>query len=292
MSLAGHQTPPIFHRGPPPQARLAFFVTVCLLMLIVDIRFQYLKIVRDGLSVVIYPLQRLATIPADIVVNASRYFATLATVQQENSELRNQHLNVEERLLRQDHLERENRQLRGLLEMSRRIDATSQTAEILYSAPDPFARKVILDRGSQHGVETGYLVVDDKGVIGQITQVHPVQAEVTLLTDRHQAIAVEVVRNGLRGVVYGTGRGKLEMRYVVPSGDIEPEDILVTSGLDGQFVPGLPVATVSTIDKEHEPFADIRCEPLAGVDTSIQVLILGRRTDDRAEQQEQEDAAD
>ncbi len=276
MSFVGHQPPPIFKRGPAPLARLFVFVAVCLALLVADLRFRYLEVMRNALSVVTYPLQMAASTPADVVRNASRYFGTLIDVQLENADLRRHQLGAGERLLRFEHLEQENAHLRELLQMSRRVETRSIAADILYNAPDPFARKVILDRGAQQGVEPGLAVVDANGVIGQVTRVHPIQAEVTLLTDRNQSIPVSVVRNGVRGVLYGVGRGMLEMRHVLADVDIQPGDQLVTSGLDGVFVPGLPVATVTRVNRDADAFARIDCEPLAAIERSVQVLVVGR----------------
>jgi rod shape-determining protein MreC len=276
MSFVGHQPPPIFKRGPAPLARLFVFVAVCLVLLVADLRFRYLEVMRNALSVVTYPLQMAAATPADVVRNASRYFGTLIDVQLENAELRRHQLGAGERLLRFEHLEKENAHLRELMQMSQRVETRSIAADILYNAPDPFARKVILDRGAQQGVEPGLVVVDARGVIGQITRVHPIQSEVTLLTDRNQSIPVSVVRNGVRGVLYGVGRGMLEMRHVLADVDIQPGDELVTSGLDGVFVPGLPVATVTRVDRDADAFARIECEPLAAIERSVQVLVIGR----------------
>ncbi|ENO76659.1 rod shape-determining protein MreC [Thauera sp. 63] len=276
MSFVGHQPPPIFKRGPAPVARLFAFVAICLALLVADLRFRYLEVMRNALSVVTYPLQMAAATPADFVRNASRYFATLLEVQIENADLRRQQLTSGERLLRFELLEQENAHLRELLGMSRRVEVESIAADILYNAPDPFTRKVILDRGAQQGVEPGLAVVDPKGVVGQVTRVHPVQSEVTLLTDRTQSIPVSVVRNGVRGVLFGTGRGRLEMRFVLADADIREGDQLVTSGLDGVFVPGLPVAAVVAVDRETDAFARIEATPLAAVETSVQVLVIGR----------------
>ncbi len=276
MSLVGHKPPPIFRRGPAPLVRLMLFVSVCLAMLVSDLRFRYLEVFRHAMSVVTYPLQMAAATPADVVRNASVYFATLVEVQRDNAELRRQQLGSGERLLRYELLQQENAHLRKLLEMAQRVQTRSIAADILYNAPDPFARKVILDRGAQQGIEAGLAVVDAGGVIGQVTRVFPVQSEVTLLTDRNQAIPVQVERNGLRGVLFGAGQGRLEMRFVIGSADIQPGDRLVTSGLDGVFVPGLPVATVVSVDREGDAFAGIVCEPLAGVERSMQVLVIGR----------------
>ena len=276
MPFVGHQPPPIFKRGPAPRARLFVFVAVCLALLVADLRFRYLEVMRDALSVVTYPVQMAAATPADFVLNASHYFATLIEVQRENADLRRQQLSSGERLLRFELLELENQRLRELLDMSRRIEVKSIAADILYNAPDPFARKVILDRGAQQGVEAGLAVVDAKGVVGQVTRVHPVQSEVTLLTDRNQSIPVSVLRNGVRGVLFGSGQGGLEMRFVLADADVREGDQLVTSGLDGVFVPGLPVAKVVGVDRASDAFARIECEPLAAIETSVQVLVIGR----------------
>ncbi len=256
--------------------RLLVLVSVCLVMLVADLRFRYLEVVRQGLSVVTYPLQMLAAAPADFVRNATVYFATLVAVQKDNAELRHGQLDAAQRLLRFEQLERENQALRSLLQMAEPMPVKSIAAEILYDAPDPFSRKVILDRGAQHGIEAGLAVVNADGMIGQVTRVYPVQAEVTLLTDKNHAVPVQVSRNGLRGVLFGAGRGRLELRFTLSGADVQPGDRLVTSGLDGVYLPGLPVADVVSVEGEPHSFAVILCEPVAGVERTTQVLVLGR----------------
>ena len=276
MSLADHQAPPIFKQGPTPLMRLLVLVALCLAMLVADLRFRYLEVVRQVLSLVTYPLQMAAAAPVDFARNATVYFATLVEVQKDNAELRRSQLDAAQRLLRFEQLERENAELRALLDMAHSVPVKGIAAEVLYDAPDPFSRKVILDRGAQHGIEAGLAVVNAQGMIGQVTRVYPVQAEVTLITDKEQAVPVQVVRNGLRGVLFGAGQGRLELRYTLVGGDVQPGDRLVTSGLDGVFLPGLPVAEVVNVDGETQSFAVISCVPLAGVDRSTQVLVLGR----------------
>lgn len=276
MSLVGHQSPPIFKQGPTPLLRLFVLVSVCLVMLVADLRFRYLEVVRQALSVATWPLQMAAAAPVDFARNAAVYFATLVEVQQDNAELRNRELEAAQRLLRFEQIEEENRRLRGLLEMGASVAVKSVAAEILYDAPDPFSRKVILNRGSQQGVEGGMAVVNEQGMIGQVTRVYPVQAEVTLLTDKDQAVPVQVARNGLRGVLAGAGQGRLELRFTLSGADVRVGDRLVTSGLDGLFLAGLPVADVVSVDREAQTFAVIVCEPVAGVERTTQVLLLGR----------------
>ncbi|WP_323001756.1 rod shape-determining protein MreC [Denitromonas sp.] len=274
--MVGHAPPPIFRRGPAPRVRLWVFVIACLAMLVADLHFRYLEVVRQTLSVVLYPVEMAAATPAEFVRNASKYFATLIKVQRENREMRRKALADAERLLRQTDLEQENARLRGLLAMSERITVTSVAADVLYEARDVFSRKVIVDHGSQHDVTAGQVVVDELGVIGQVTRVYPIQSEVTLLTDKAQAVPVRVERTGQRGVVYGAGEGMLELRYLLANADVQPGDRLVTSGLDGLFLPGLPVARVVSVNRELQAFAQIVCEPVARVGHAAQVLILGR----------------
>jgi rod shape-determining protein MreC len=270
--------PPFFKRGPAPLAKLVFFVTLSLAMLVSDLHMRYLEVFRQGLSVLAYPLQMAAATPADFVRNASNYFASLVSLQRENADLKRKQLAGAERLLRQDSLEQENRRLRVLLDARERQTVKSVVAEILYAAKDPFSRKVILDKGAQAGIEAGQAVVDDVGVIGQITRVFPMQSELTLLTDKDQAIPVMVIRNGLRAVLFGSGNGLMELRYLAANVDVQPGDKIVTSGLDGVFQPGLPVASVARVDRDQaRSFANIPCLPAAGVEQNGQVLVLGQR---------------
>ena len=256
--------------------RLFVLVSVCLALLVADLRFRYLEVVRQAVSVATWPLQMAAAAPADFVRNAAVYFATLVEVQKDNADLRNRELEAAQRLLRFEQIEEENRRLRGLLDMAASVAVKSVAAEVLYDAPDPFSRKVILNRGSQQGLEAGMAVVNEQGMIGQVTRLYPVQAEVTLLTDKDQAVPVQVARNGLRGVLAGAGQGRLELRFTLSSADVRVGDQLVTSGVDGLFLAGLPVAEVVSVDRDAQTFAVIVCEPVAGVERTTQVLVLGR----------------
>lgn len=278
MSVVGHSPPPFFKRGVAPLARLAILTALSLFLLIVDLRFRTLDMLRATIATVIYPLQQLAYRPVEFISGAGQYFSSLSTLQSENTELRDRQLAIANQLLRQEHLELENRRLRALLDMRDRQPAQGQVADILYAARDPFSRRVFIDKGMQHDIGSGQVVVDDVGVVGQVTRVYPLISEVTLLTDKHQAIPVQSQRSGLRAVLAGAGAGQMELRYLPANAEIEEGDILVTSGLDGVYLPGLPVAKVSKIDRDAAyTFARILCQPLAGVERNGQVLVLAPR---------------
>lgn len=279
MSVVGHSPPPFFKRGPAPLARLFFFVSLSIVLLVADLRFHTLEWARHGVATVLWPLQRVAYLPVDAGMDLGQYAATVHTLKTENEDLRKRQLATANLLLRQEHLDAENRRLRALLEMKERQPAEGRVAEILYAARDPFSRRVIVDKGTQHGIEAGQAVIDELGVLGQVTRSYPMTSEITLLTDKDQAIPVEVQRSGLRAILAGAGAGAMELRFLSTNADVQPGDILVTSGLDAVYLPGLPVARVVKIDRDNSfAFARIACEPLAGVERHGQVLILGRRT--------------
>ncbi|MDT3737411.1 MAG: rod shape-determining protein MreC [Denitratisoma sp.] len=278
MSVVGHQPPPFFKRGPAPLARLVFFVTLSLALLVLDLKYRYLEMARQGVAVALYPLQRAAYTPVDLYGQFSDYFSSLAAVQRENAQLKRKELESANWLLRQQHLELENQRLRELLDMKARQPVSGTLAEILYAARDPFSRRIIVDKGSQHGIVAGQAVVDEAGVLGQVTRTYPLQSEVTLVTDKNQAVPVRIVRNGLRTVLFGASGGQLELRFLAANADVQPGDVLVTSGLDGIYQPGLPVARVVRVDRDAAySFARILCEPVAGVEKHGQVLVLGLR---------------
>lgn len=278
MSVVGHSPPPFFRRGPAPLTQLVFFVTLAVALLFVDLRFHTLEWARLAVATAAWPLQRLAGLPVEAAGGAGQYVSSLATLQAENAEYKQKLLATTNQLIRQQHLEQENMRLRALLDMKARQPAEGRIAEILYAARDPFSRRVIIDKGLQEGIVAGQAVIDDIGVIGQVTRVFPLTSEVTLLTDKDQAIPVEVQRNGLRAVLNGAGSGMMELRFLASNADVKPGDTLVTSGLDGVYFAGLPVAKVLRIDRDNTyAFARIYCEPLAGVERHGQVLVLGKR---------------
>jgi rod shape-determining protein MreC len=269
--------PPFFKRGPAPLVRLFFFASLSLAILIVDARFRYAEGLRGTLALVVYPLQRLATAPFQFVSNIGGYFSSQSQLMEENDKLRAKALAYSQDAQRYQAAEAEAAQLRRLVGASERIEVTSMPAEILYAGRDPYAHKIFIDRGATHGVRPGSPVADENGVVGQVTRVHPLLSEVTLLTDQDQAIPVQVVRSGLRAVAFGSGpAGTLELRFMAANAEIQNGDRLVTSGIDGTYPPGLPVATVVRIERDAElSFARVVCKPAAGVDSGRFVLVLG-----------------
>ena len=272
-----HTPPPFFNRGPAPLVRLAFFASLSLALLVLDARFRYTEGLRSVIALAVYPLQTLATAPATLAERFSGYFVSQSQLREENTELRAKLLASSQGAQRYAAAQAETGQLRRLIGAAERLPLNATPAEILYNGRDPYARKVVIDKGSQHGVSAGSPVVDENGVVGQVTRAHALSSEVTLLTDKEQAIPVQVVRNGLRAIAFGAGSsGMLELRFMAANAEIQNGDKLVTSGIDGTYPPGLPVATVARIERDAAyAFARIVCQPAAGVESGSYVLVLG-----------------
>jgi len=271
-----HSPPPFFNRGPAPLVRLAFFASLSLALLVLDARFRYTDGMRSALALAVYPLQSLAALPAVIGERISGYFASQSQLREENAALRAKLLAASQAAQRYEAAQAETGQLRRLVGAAERLPLKATAAEILYNGRDPYSRKIVIDKGSRSGVRAGSPVVDENGVVGQVTRAHVLSSEVTLLTDKQQAIPVQVVRNGLRAVAFGAGsNGMLELRFVAANAEIQNGDKLVTSGIDGTYPPGLPVATVARIERDAAyAFARIVCQPAAGVENGGYVLVL------------------
>jgi rod shape-determining protein MreC len=278
MAGIDHAPPPFFKRGPAPLALLTFYIAVSLAIFVVDLRFKSLDLVRQSIALVVDPVQRVAQTPGSLVDYAATYLQGLRALQQENSELKHNQLATAPNLQRLAQLEVENERLRKLLAVKEREKASGQVTQILYTARDPFSRKIIVDKGQQAGIVAGQPAIDETGVVGQVTRVFPFSAEITLITDKDQVVPVQIVRSGQRSVVFGLGNGQLELRYMPANADIQIGDVLVTSGLDGIYLPGFPVAKVVNIERDSAySFARIFCVPIAGVENFGEVMVLDPR---------------
>lgn len=279
MAGLEHAPPPFFKRGPAPLALLVFYLALSLAILVMDLKFHSLEWLRQVVHAVVYPIQRLAQTPAAALGALQEDLALMEHLKAENERLhQHEHENAAEQM-RLTALESENARLRELLELPLREKAKGFVASVLYAARDPFARRVVISRGMDSSIELGQPVVSPQGVIGQITRVFPLSAEVTLVTDKNQVLPVRIARTQQHSVIAGRGDGYLELRYLPANVDVEVGDEIVTSGLDGIFLPGMPVARVEKVERETAyAFANILCRPIAGPENRSEVIVLGART--------------
>ena len=257
--------------------RLAFFVALSVGLLFLDSRFAAMEVVRKAVGTVLYPLQKIASLPIEWSQAGVDYATSLDTLQSENKTLILEQLQDKQRLHELETLRQENEKLRKLMNVGNTLKVKrSILSEIVSDARDPFSRKIIIGKGLIQGVKEGMPVIDELGLLGQVTRAFPSRAEVSLITDKEQIIPVENLRNGIRSVAYGgLDGGLIELRFMAANADIENNDLLVTSGLDGVYPRGIPVARVIRVERNSRyAFASIFCEPIAGVERHRFVLVL------------------
>src|SRR5262245_55964879 len=269
--------PPLFNQGVSARARLAFFAFLAIALIVVDSRAKLLETVRIGLGVVMYPVQRALLVPRDLVDRVGDFFTTIGSLTRENEQLKRQAVERAQAVQQSQALMAENERLRKMLGARERVGNSTQLAQALYESRDRFSRKLVLDIGANSGLEAGSPVIDDLGVVGQVTRVFPLTAEVTLLTDKDQTIPVQVVRNGLRGVAFGgVEPGTLDLRFMASNADLVNGDLVVTSGIDGVYPAGLAVANITRVERNaKDQFARVVMTPIGGVQSNTHVLVLG-----------------
>lgn len=268
--------PALFNQGVPARARLAFFSFLAAVLIIVDARVRSLETIRAGVGVVLWPVQVALQLPRAAVDAVADYLGGTARLAQDNEILRRQAVEQAKLVQQTQQLLVENGQLRQLLSLRERITVPTIAVQSVQETRDVFSRRLVIDKGSQNEVKPGHPVIDAIGVVGQVTRALPFSAEVTLLTDRDMSIPVQVLRNGLRGVAYGgVAPGTLDLRFMAANADIVKGDQLVTSGLDGVYPPGLPVAAVDKVERvAGDQFARIALLPSGGVQSNRHLLVL------------------
>ena len=270
--------PPFFKQGPSAWSRLVFYSALALFLMVADARFHVVQPLRAGIATVLYPAQWLALQPVQMIQEFAGYLTELKTARKtEEAAL----LRLAEQSPRAGQVEQlllENARLRQLLELRQRVQASATAAQVLYDATDPYSRRVVIDKGRMQGIAPGSPVMDESGILGQITRVYPFVSEITLLIDRDQVIPVMNARTGTRSVVYGVPTphgGHLELRYMSVSEDVREDDLLTTSGVDGVYPPGLPVARVTSVDRRSDSsFARIQGAPLSKMKGITHVMVI------------------
>ena len=290
--------PPFFRQGPSSLTKLSFCSALAVFLMVADGRFSITQPIRATVATMLYPLQRALLMPVEVVGDGRNYLSGLARAVSAEQAARSELARLSERAQRTEQLSQENARLRALLDLRPTIEVRSQPAEVLYEAADPYSRKVIIDRGVTHNVVLGSPVLNEAGVLGQVTRVYLQSAEVTLLTDRDAAIPVLNSRTQVRSAAFGGGTGGiglLEMRFMAGNADVQTGDLLTTSGVDGVYPPGLKVASVAKIDRKIDSgFARIVLVPAAQSDGVRHVLVLeptGARLPPRPQPSASESAA-
>ncbi|WP_088280928.1 rod shape-determining protein MreC [Ideonella sp. A 288] len=267
--------PPFFRQGPSALTKLALFSALAVFLMAADTRFAVTQPLRAALATALLPVQRALQVPVDLAANGGDYLqglrAALAAENAARAELARQAL----RAAQVERLTEENNRLRALLDLRPALQVKSISAQVMYEAADPFSRKLFIDRGAANGLVLGSPVINEAGVLGQVTRLYPLSAVVTLLTDRDAAIPVLNTRTQQRSAAFGGIEGGMELRFIAGNADVQVGDTLTTSGVDGIYPPGLTVGRITRVDRRADSgFARILVAPSAVIDDVRYLLVL------------------
>jgi rod shape-determining protein MreC len=263
-------------RIPALGARALALVLLSLLLMFLDHRDNHLDAVRNAISAAVYPIRVIVDAPAHIWESAREIGETRDELRRENARMRSEISQTAARLQQLSALQAENSRLRDLLDARQQVPDEVRVVEIMAVDANPFKHSIVLDLGSNDGVYEGQALIDAEGIIGQVMEAGPMSADAILISDPGHALLVEVNRNGLRTVAYGTGEfGRLDLPGLPNNADIRVGDLLVTSGLGGTFPSGYPVAVVDTVNRiPQEAFADVTATPSAALDQVREVMLI------------------
>ena len=244
-------------------------------MMVIDHRFDYFESVRSRLSVLTYPLQKIAEAPVVIPTHLYQFFATRSKLHWQIETLHQENLKLKARMQRMMVLEDENQRLMMLLNSSQRIGERILIAEVSAIVMNPFKHRIRINKGTNSNVFLGQPVLNADAVVGQVIHVNPFSADVLLITDSEHALPIQIKRNGLRTIAVGDSLQSLSLPYLANNADIQEKDILITSGMGGRFPNGYPVAVISSITtNNHSPFAKISATPIAQLDKIRETMLV------------------
>jgi rod shape-determining protein MreC len=273
---AGAHINPLFLKGPSNLTRLVLGITLSIVLMTMDHRFNQLEKVRAGISVLLSPVQYLVHLPISGVNWMTETFATHQTLLAENQQLSQEWTELRAQLLKFSALEAENMRLRELLDSSIKIHDRVLIAEVLRVEMDPLKRQIIINKGSREQAFIGQTIIDAQGIVGQIIHVSPLTSTVMLITNPDHAIPVQVARNGIRSIAVGSQQDyRLELPYLATNSDVKNGDLLITSGLGGRFPYGYPVAEVYRVEQDDiATFSNAYARPTARLDRHREVLMV------------------
>lgn len=269
-------SPPLFKQGTPALLKLAGCLVVSLALMVTDYQYKALSEVRSIVSYLLTPLENVMLLPRGVIDGSYDYLTTKSSLEEQNELLVKRVAELTLLANQSESLMSENTQLRKLIGIQEQTRFKILISQILYSPSNPISQRVVINRGASDGIKEGQGVSDHQGIVGQVVRVLENKSEVALLDDRDMVIPVQVSRNGTRGALYGNGRGQsLELRHMAALTDLQVGDVLMTSGIDGVYPPGFPVATIEKIDRNIDKnFARIYCAPIGGVNRFRNVMIL------------------
>ena len=265
-------------KGMKPASKLIVLSIVCVAAMMLDSRYAAVQRAKGYVATALYPVQWLANQPVHLYRYIGGFLQSQTALMADNQRLNEENgrlkLMLEQAKLQTRDLA-ELQKLQGLQQAGIRI---AGGAEVVSNGKDPLSDKLILNKGSTHGLRAGDAVIDGSGLMGQITQVYPLNAELTLLTNGQSVTPVAVARTGVRSLLYGSG-STVSLRYFPADADLKVGDVLVTSGLDSVYPEGIPVARIDRVSlAAGTPYYRVSLSPLAGFRSSKYVLVVPQQS--------------
>ena len=277
--MDSHNRAQLFAKGADSTLALLVYAAAAIALMVLDRRLGYLNDVRATAQSVARPIWALAELPKK-ALDASRIYLTVRgdleqKLRQQSEISLRQNAEIGELRAKLE----EASQVRALLGEDKFSPAQSLVARVLSVDLDRYSQRIAIGRGSRDGVVMNSVLIDERGLLGQITEVGTSTSVAILLTDVNHRVPAELQRNGLRFYVVGLGAGgQLALDRIALNSDIKVGDRLKTSGMGGVFPPGLAIGEVVAVrHAAGDSFARAELKPLAKMALNTVVLVLAPR---------------
>lgn len=225
------------------------------------------------LSPLLQPVSRVTGFVEDIWDG----YIQLVDTHRENMRLRDDIRALNLRVMEGNEARLANQRLERLLEMKKNINAPAIAATVIGEDVTSWFRTLVINRGSSHGIREGMAVVSADGIVGQTIKVSATTSRVLLLTDHASGVSATIQRSRARGVVKGKGEMLCTLEFTTREEDVKVGDTVITSGIGGVFLKGLPIGEVTMVKRgEYGIFQTVTIRPAVNLPHLEEVLVVQR----------------
>jgi rod shape-determining protein MreC len=171
------------------------------------------------------------------------------------------------------------RRLQALLGFKEQYIAKTVAAQVIGSSGSEQSRSIYIDKGTSAGVEKDMAVITADGLVGKVLRAYGSSSQVLLINDQSSGVGVILDKSRLQGVIKGTAGGEVILEKVMTGEQVNPGDLIVTSGGDQIFPKGITVATVMKVSPGADLFLNIRVKPAASLSRLEEVLVITKKED-------------
>jgi rod shape-determining protein MreC len=228
-----------------------------------------------ALAALTAPIQNGLTAVTQGASRIWHHYLWLAGAAEENARLRDEVALLQQELLRTEAIHKENQRLHALVDLKSSLRVRSVTAAVIGREATRWFRLLTINKGSEEGIAPGMAAAVPQGIVGRVAAAYAHSSQVILLTDPGSAVAVRLQRSREEGILEGRGGPTCRLKYLLQSADAQAGDLVVTSGLDGIFPPGLLVGEIRSAGGTGEGlFQQVTVTPSAPLDRLEEVLVI------------------